>query len=102
MHIHLRQGDPSPSLMQKQEVVYDALIELLELLAGFSAREELQSKSQDEHCYLMIAILHQQLLRWFSKLPQELRWSPANIEEAPSSFFSLQYVLLKVQLAGSY
>jgi len=69
---------------------YDALIDLLDLLVGFNARDEVQSPSQDQHCYLMIAILHQQLTKWYCKLPQSLIWEPSNIEVAPSSFFSLQ------------
>jgi hypothetical protein len=90
LDIQARRGDIPSTTSQMENLAYDALIDLLDLLVGFNAREEVQSPSQDQHCYLMIAILHQQLTKWYSKLPHGLTWEPGNIEGAPSNFFSLQ------------
>jgi hypothetical protein len=83
-------GNPRSLVAQKEAQVYAALIELVDIQAGFNSREELHSSIQDEHSYLMVAILRQQLLKWYSKLPKELKWAPENLEDAPASFFSLQ------------
>lgn len=88
--IEERKGEPRSQLAQDADQVYGCLIDLMDLLSGFNARDEIHSSTRDENCYFTVAILYQQLLKWYSKLPEKLKWAEENIKGAPSSFFSLQ------------
>ena len=47
-------------------------------------------RKTDASAYLAVAAVDRELNTWYRRLPALLKWTPANIETAPFSFFLLQ------------
>jgi hypothetical protein len=72
--------------------IYEALLDLMELAGKIT--ESLDPRSQadaniDRDAYLRMAALDREFGNWYARLPEPLRWTPANINTAPFSFFLL-------------
>jgi hypothetical protein len=75
-----------------ETLIYEALIDLMELAGKIT--ENMDPRSQhstavDRNQYLRMAALDREFSNWYSRLPEQLRWTPANIAAAPFSFFLL-------------
>ncbi|KAL5401045.1 hypothetical protein PMIN03_011851 [Paraphaeosphaeria minitans] len=73
--------------------VYEALIDLMELAGKITENmDPLKQSSEpliDRNQYLRMAALDREFSTWYARLPEQLRWTPANIATAPFSFFLL-------------
>lgn len=73
--------------------IYEALLDLMELAGKIT--ENMDPRSQqpdaavDRNQYLRMAALDREFSNWYARLPEQLRWTPANIATAPFSFFLL-------------
>jgi hypothetical protein len=72
--------------------IYEALLDLMELAGKIT--ENLDPRSQtdaavDRDAYLRMAALDREFGNWYARLPEALKWTPANINSAPFSFFIL-------------
>ncbi|KAF2430447.1 hypothetical protein EJ08DRAFT_243853 [Tothia fuscella] len=72
--------------------IYEALLDLMELAGKIT--ESLDPRSQadasiDRDAYLRMAALDREFGNWYARLPDPLKWTPANINTAPFSFFLL-------------
>ncbi|KAF2119711.1 fungal-specific transcription factor domain-containing protein [Lophiotrema nucula] len=73
--------------------IYEALLDLMELAGKIT--ENMDPRSQqpdsviDRNQYLRMAALDREFSNWYARLPESLRWTPANIATAPFSFFLL-------------
>lgn len=73
--------------------IYEALIDLMELAGKITENmDPLKQNSEpivDRNQYLRMAALDREFSTWYARLPEQLRWTPANIATAPFSFFLL-------------
>ncbi|KAF1978720.1 hypothetical protein BU23DRAFT_563628 [Bimuria novae-zelandiae CBS 107.79] len=71
---------------------YEALIDLMELAGKITENMDplkQNTESIDRNQYLRMAALDREFSTWYARLPEQLRWTPANIATAPFSFFLL-------------
>ncbi|KAF2462823.1 uncharacterized protein BDR25DRAFT_386050, partial [Lindgomyces ingoldianus] len=69
--------------------VYEALLQLMDLLEPLCETRDLRKNLKPADAYLKIATLDRRLNNWYADLPDRLRWIPDNIRTAPASFFVL-------------
>ncbi|KAH7121057.1 fungal-specific transcription factor domain-containing protein [Dendryphion nanum] len=73
--------------------IYEALLDLMELAGKITENMDPRSQSPesaiDRNQYLRMAALDREFSSWYARLPEQLRWTPANIATAPFSFFLL-------------
>ncbi|KAF2440096.1 hypothetical protein P171DRAFT_489873 [Karstenula rhodostoma CBS 690.94] len=73
--------------------IYEALIDLMELAGKITENmDPLKQNSEpivDRNQYLRMAALDREFSTWYARLPEQLRWTSANIATAPFSFFLL-------------
>lgn len=85
-----RPAGPSKSL---ETQIYEALIDLMELAGKITENMDPRSQSPDSAIdrdqYLRMAALDREFSTWYARLPEQLKWAPANITTAPFSFFLL-------------
>lgn len=72
--------------------VYEALLQLMDLLEPLCQTPSMNKTAKPSDAYLKIATLDRTLNDWYAGLPERLRWTEENVQTAPSSFFLLQYV----------
>ncbi|KAJ9658282.1 hypothetical protein H2201_007841 [Coniosporium apollinis] len=89
-----RLGTCKPSGPQKslETQIYEALLDLMELAGKITENTDgnyQTNASVDRNAHLRIAALDRELNNWYTRLPEPLRWTQANIETAPFSFFLL-------------
>ncbi|PVH95805.1 hypothetical protein DM02DRAFT_689316 [Periconia macrospinosa] len=85
-----RPAGPEKSLETK---IYEALLDLMELAGKITDSMDPRSQSPDSVVdrdkYLRMAALDREFSTWYARLPEALKWTPANIATAPFSFFLL-------------
>lgn len=85
-----RPAGPEKSL---ETQIYEALLDLMELAGKITENMDPRSQSPDSiidrNQYLRMAALDREFSTWYARLPEQLRWTPANIATAPFSFFLL-------------
>ncbi|KAF2708012.1 hypothetical protein K504DRAFT_381615 [Pleomassaria siparia CBS 279.74] len=73
--------------------IYEALLDLMELAGKITENMDPRSQSPestiDRNQYLRMAALDREFSNWYARLPESLRWTPANLATAPFSFFLL-------------
>lgn len=75
--------------------IYEALIDLMDLAGRISENMDPHSQQSgsasaaDRTQYLRMAALDREFSNWYARLPEQLRWTPTNIANAPFSFFLL-------------
>jgi len=73
--------------------IYEALLDLMELAGKITENsvdpQQLSSTHIDRNDYLRTACLDREFGNWYARLPEQLRWTPINIQTAPFSFFLL-------------
>lgn len=83
--------------------IYEALLDLMEI-AGRAAenRESVMTTwgNFDRNAYRLLVSMDRELTNWHARLPEALRWEPANIQTAPRSFFIMhqQYHSMHIQI----
>ena len=70
--------------------VYEAVLQLMDLLEPLCETRDLQKHLKPADAYLKIATLDRKLNNWYSDLPERLRWTDENIRVAPATFYLLQ------------
>lgn len=70
--------------------VYEALLQLMDLLEPLCETRDLQKHLKPADAYFKIATLDRKLNNWYSDLPERLRWTDDNIRLAPATFYLLQ------------
>ncbi|EFQ31945.1 fungal specific transcription factor domain-containing protein [Colletotrichum graminicola] len=71
--------------------IYDYLVELMEL-AGCILETGDRRQARDAlqyNAYVYAIDLHHRLQKWYRRLPEHLRWKPANSKHAPLGYFLL-------------
>ncbi|USP76255.1 hypothetical protein yc1106_03529 [Curvularia clavata] len=90
-----RPAGPEKSM---ETMIYEALLDLMELAGKITENMDphsSQAVSSDVHSavdrnqYMRMAALDREFSRWYTKLPEQLQWTPNNIATAPFSFFLL-------------
>ena len=85
-----RPAGPSKSM---ETQIYEALLDLMELAGKITENMDPRSQSPefaiDRNQYLRMAALDREFSNWYARLPESLRWTPANLATAPFSFFLL-------------
>ncbi|KAF2465280.1 uncharacterized protein BDR25DRAFT_239858 [Lindgomyces ingoldianus] len=90
-----RLGTCRPAGLEKsmETQIYEALLDLMELAGKITENMDPRSQSPDSainrNQYLRMAALDREFSHWYARLPEPLRWTPANIAAAPFSFFLL-------------
>ncbi|KAF2677369.1 hypothetical protein K458DRAFT_481428 [Lentithecium fluviatile CBS 122367] len=90
-----RLGTCKPAGVEKsmETQIYEALLDLMELAGKITENMNPQSQNVDStidrNQYLRMAALDREFSTWYARLPEQLRWTPANIATAPFSFFLL-------------
>jgi hypothetical protein len=73
--------------------IYEALIDLMELAGKITENMDPLKQNTapivDRNQYLRMAALDREFSTWYARLPEQLRWTSANIATAPFSFFLL-------------
>ncbi|KAF2107078.1 fungal-specific transcription factor domain-containing protein [Lophiotrema nucula] len=69
--------------------VYEALLQLMDLLEPLCETRDLRKNLKPSDAYLKIATLDRKLNNWYADLPERLRWTPGNLARAPASFYLL-------------
>jgi hypothetical protein len=81
-----------------ETMIYEALLYLMELAGKITENMDphrSQNATSDSHAavdrnqYMRMAALDREFSSWYARLPEQLRWTPANIATAPFSFFLL-------------
>jgi len=81
-----------------ETMIYEALLDLMELAGKITENMDphrSQHAASDSHTavdrnqYMRMAALDREFSSWYARLPEQLRWTPANIATAPFSFFLL-------------
>ncbi|KAH8626895.1 hypothetical protein IG631_18913 [Alternaria alternata] len=81
-----------------ETMIYEALLDLMELAGKITENMDphrSQNTASDSHTavdrnqYMRMAALDREFSSWYARLPEQLRWTPANIATAPFSFFLL-------------
>lgn len=70
--------------------IYRFLLQLMDFASRMTEILEVGSSRIDVKAYLAMAALDRKLNEWYARLPDHLRWRPANIQNAPASFVLLQ------------
>jgi hypothetical protein len=85
-----RPAGPEKSM---ETMIYEALIDLMELAGKITENMDPHSKNPDSaidrNQYMRMAALDREFSSWYARLPEQLRWTPNNIATAPFSFFLL-------------
>jgi hypothetical protein len=81
--------------------VYEALLQLMDLLEPLCETRDLRKNLNPSDAYLKIATMDRRLNNWYSELPERLRWEEDNIKTAPSTFYLLQYAFSSASLSPS-
>ncbi|KAF2032804.1 hypothetical protein EK21DRAFT_60071 [Setomelanomma holmii] len=90
-----RLGTCKPAGPEKsmETMIYEALIDLMELAGKITENMDPHSKNPDSaidrNQYMRMAALDREFSSWYARLPEQLRWTPTNISTAPFSFFLL-------------
>jgi hypothetical protein len=90
-----RLGTCRPAGLEKsmETIIYEALIDLMELAGNITENMNPHSKGPestiDRNEYMRMAALDRKFSQWHACLPEQLRWTPDNIATAPFSFFLL-------------
>jgi hypothetical protein len=90
-----RLGTCKPAGPEKsmETMIYEALIDLMELAGKITENMDPHSKNPDSaidrNQYMRMAALDREFSSWYARLPEQLRWTPNNIANAPFSFFLL-------------
>jgi hypothetical protein len=89
-----RLGTCKPAGSQKslETQIYEALLDLMELAGKITENidpSSIANDNIDRNAYLRMAGLDRELNSWYARLPEPLKWSPANINTAPFSYFLL-------------
>jgi hypothetical protein len=88
----LRTCLPSGPEKSFETQIYVALLELME--HAYQITEHMGKgkapKLEDPGAYFSMSALDQKLRAWYRRLPSQMKWTPANTETAPLSFFLLQ------------
>jgi hypothetical protein len=90
-----RLGTCRPAGVEKsmETMIYEALIDLMELAGKITENMDPHSKNPDSaidrNQYMRMAALDREFSSWYARLPEQLRWTPSNIATAPFSFFLL-------------
>ncbi|KAF2732338.1 hypothetical protein EJ04DRAFT_441202, partial [Polyplosphaeria fusca] len=69
--------------------VYEALLQLMDLLEPLCETKDLRKNLKPADAYLKIATLDRALNNWYADLPERLRWTTENVANAPPSFYLL-------------
>lgn len=69
--------------------VYEALLQLMDLLEPLCETRDLRRNVNASDAYLKIATLDRTLNDWYNELPERLKWQEDNIRHAPSTFYLL-------------
>ncbi|KAF2841011.1 hypothetical protein M501DRAFT_930351 [Patellaria atrata CBS 101060] len=72
-----------------ETMIYEALLDVMELAGKITENIDPRSQSDDRNAYLRMAALDREFGNWYARLPEPLRWTPHNINNAPFSFFLL-------------
>jgi hypothetical protein len=76
-----------------ETMIYEALIDLMELAGKITENMDSRSKNpgsaSDCTQHKRMTALHREFSTWYDRLPENLQWTPNNITTAPSSFFLL-------------
>ncbi|KAF2755407.1 hypothetical protein EJ05DRAFT_100313 [Pseudovirgaria hyperparasitica] len=75
-----------------ETLIYEALLDLMELAGRISDRSHLHKESQtslDRDAYSKMVKLDHELNKWYTRLPEPLKWNAENVARAPFSFFLL-------------
>ncbi|KAK1585214.1 fungal-specific transcription factor domain-containing protein [Colletotrichum navitas] len=87
-----------PNTANDAAEIYDYLVELMGLAGCIletgdkrQARDALQmgGGEGENNAYTYAVDLHRRLQKWYIRLPEHLRWKPANIKHAPLGYFLL-------------
>ena len=72
--------------------VYNSLLDLMDLATRVTERVDIRQNASksDASAHLAVAALDRDLNTWYRRLSPQLKWTPANIEKAPFSYFLLQ------------
>jgi hypothetical protein len=62
----------------------------MDLASKITERVDTRADAERTSAYLAAAAIDRDLNTWYRRLPAQLKWTPANIETAPFSFFLLQ------------
>jgi hypothetical protein len=90
-----RLGTCRPAGVDKsmETIIYEALIDLMELAGKITENMDWRSKNTgstiDCAQHKRMTALHREFSTWYDRLPPNLQWTPTNIASAPSSFFLL-------------
>lgn len=95
---------PAGPSKSTETLIYEALLDLMELAGkitenmdphrpnqNISPDTQMNSSSTavDRNQYLRMAALDREFSSWYARLPEQLKWTPNNIQMAPFSFFLL-------------
>ncbi|KAL6706992.1 hypothetical protein ACN47E_004942 [Coniothyrium glycines] len=91
---------PAGQSKSTETLIYEALLDLMELAGkiteNMDPHRSCPNEGSDSHKstvdrdqYLRMAALDREFSSWYSRLPEQLRWTPNNICTAPFSFFLL-------------
>jgi hypothetical protein len=83
-------SQPSGAAKSLETQIYSALLNLMDLATKITERVDTNIQRGDASAYLAVAAVDRDLNTWCRRLPAQLKWTPANIETAPFSFFLLQ------------
>ena len=83
-------SQPSGAAKSLETQIYSALLNLMDLATKITERIDTNTQRGDASAYLAVAAVDRDLNTWYRRLPAQLKWTPANIETAPFSFFLLQ------------
>ncbi|OJD40763.1 nitrogen assimilation transcription factor nit-4 [Diplodia corticola] len=94
---------PNGPELSLETQIYEALIDLMEIAGKAAENREataMTGSSSDRTDHRSVVALDRELSGWYSRLPEALRWEPANIQTAPRSFFVLhqQYHSVHIQI----
>ncbi|PGH26432.1 hypothetical protein AJ80_01930 [Polytolypa hystricis UAMH7299] len=89
-----RLGECRPAGHEKslETQIYEALLDLMELAGKITENMDPRLQGDlhmDHNAYLRMASLDREMNNWYSRLPEQLKWTPANVATAPFSFFLL-------------
>lgn len=83
---------PAGSEKALETQIYEALLDLMELAGKITENMDPRSQTDaavDRDAYLRMAALDREFGNWYARLPEPLKWTPLNINNAPFSFFIL-------------
>lgn len=66
------------------------LVTLMEIITTITDNVRESLEAPDDIAYAHLNCIHRRLKKWYTNLPEALRWTEQNIRKAPLSFFLLQ------------